>query len=114
MAQKAIGLGPAATPESVLAVARSAVEGRRYLWEGTGPTSALAHQGGKPIRRRRASKLRLGLRVDGSSLVLSKETHGAVGFLVNMGALLAMRASREFRKVCRAIEGALADADLLG
>ena len=113
MNQKAIALNRSVDPGQVLAVARSVVEGRKYLWEPTGPDSAKAHQGGKLIEKKAsASKLLLGLRLENGELVLSQETHGGVGYVVNMGPLVGLQVAGEFRKMRKKITQALNEAGL--
>ncbi|OLR93788.1 hypothetical protein [Actinokineospora bangkokensis] len=112
MGSKKISLNSGATPAAVLDTARSALEGKGYLWVSTGAASAQAHEGGKEITKKHQNKLLLDLRVDGDDLVLGQGSHGGGGFAAGLGPLTAMQVSGEFRKARRSVEDALKSAGL--
>jgi len=106
--QRRIPFALTLSSDDALRRARSVLEQRGYLWEQTGPEQAGAFQGGKPVKKDfSATKLRLGLRAERGELVLSRETSGIVGYAVNMGPLIQIRISREFKTVTESIERSL-------
>lgn len=107
MNQKGIALSGPVDAGAVLEVARSVVERRKYLWEETGPLSARAHQGGRKTEKKSSTKLVLGIELHGDELVLRPETHGAAGFLANLGPLGAMQVTGEFQTMHRKIRRAV-------
>ncbi|MFT4088230.1 MAG: hypothetical protein QM658_13985 [Gordonia sp. (in: high G+C Gram-positive bacteria)] len=114
MAEDVVVLTAGATPEQVFDAARTALEAKGYLWVRTSPTSAEAHEGGKPITRKRSRKLLLGLEVAPGRLTMESRSNGAVGFAAGMGALPAMSLRREFRRASVAVRSALGGAGLTG
>ncbi len=112
MTQDKISLASGASAAKALDVTRAVLEKEGYSWVPTGGTSAEAHEGGKAEISHRSRKLLLGVEATDSQLVLKKLSNGAVGFMVGMGAVPAMRVTRKFRKARRAVEKGLAGAGL--
>ncbi|MFT3714556.1 MAG: hypothetical protein QM774_01020 [Gordonia sp. (in: high G+C Gram-positive bacteria)] len=112
MTSETITLTPGTAGGDALGVARSVLESHGYLWVPQGPDSAVAHEGGEEITRRRSRKLRIGVTATPDALVLAKNSTGAEGFAAGVGALTAMRVTRHFRRACRAVRDGLEHAGL--
>lgn len=112
MAGRTIPLAAGADAQTVLHTARTALERKGYRWIPTSGRSAEAHRGGQKIASRRMARhLLLGLTVTGGLLVLRRQNSGW-GWAVPLGALMAMRIRREFRRAVRTVGGALREARL--
>ncbi|BCJ64921.1 hypothetical protein [Polymorphospora rubra] len=107
-------LTAAARPEQVLATVRETFESRDYLWEQTGPLTAVASEGGRPVRHTMtAQRLRVAVRVDTEArrLVLTQETHGAA-YAGNDAPVFVVWLTMRFRRIVRAVREDLAAATL--
>ena len=112
MATEVIALTAQATPNEVLATARTVVENLGYRWVRSSGTTAEAHEGGQLITRKRSRKLKLGLEFTPGELTLTQLTNGAVDFATERGALPAMRVRRRLRTVSDEIAAGLTAAGL--
>jgi hypothetical protein len=109
-----IQLGAVAQPEHVMATVRETFENRGYLWEQTGPLSAVASEGGKPVSNLAvgvSQRLRVAVRFDAEHhrLVLRQETIGAA-YIANGGPIIYVWLARRFRKMVKAVREDLAAA----
>jgi len=93
-----VRLTPSASAKAALATAQSVLERRGYLWEPTAEAF--------PQPPHRDETLAGCPRATGISIE-TPEISGGVGFVVNLGPLIAMQMRREFRAVHRAVERAL-------
>jgi hypothetical protein len=97
-----------------MATVRETFESRDYLWEGTGPLSAVASEGGRPVKHVTVSqRLRVGIRIDAEAhrLVLKQETLG-VAYTANGGPVIFVWLSMRFRRMAKAVRDDLAAAAL--
>lgn len=102
-----------ADPRRVLEIARSVAESYGYLWEQDDAVSAIASEGGKPIRNKVGSmKLRLRLQVEGDALELKQETNGIVYTAGANTPYFQIRIARQARKLRKATAQALAASGL--
>ncbi|MBF8192616.1 hypothetical protein ITP53_44440 [Nonomuraea sp. K274] len=103
-----------ARTEQVMATVRETFESRDYLWEETGPLTAVASEGGKPVRNLAVSqRLRVAVRVDAEAhrLVLRQETLGAA-YTANGGPVIFVWLTMRFRRIAKAVRDDLAAAAL--
>ncbi|MGI5215407.1 hypothetical protein [Plantactinospora sp. CA-290183] len=109
-----VQLNADARPEHVMATVRATFESREYLWEQTGPLTAVASEGGKPVKHPLISqRLRVGVRIDAEAhrLVLTQETLG-VAYTANGGPVILVWLTMRFRKMVKAVREDLAAAAL--
>ncbi|MGI5151611.1 hypothetical protein ACQEVC_35515 [Plantactinospora sp. CA-294935] len=109
-----VQLSADAQPEHVLAKVRQTFESRDYLWEQSGPLSAVASEGGKPVTNTLISqRLRVAVRIDAEAhrLVLTQETLGAA-YTANGGPVIFVWLSMRFRRMVKAVREDLAAAGL--
>ncbi|MEV7229757.1 hypothetical protein AB0M79_22430 [Polymorphospora sp. NPDC051019] len=107
-----VKLAADARPEQVLATVRETFESRDYLWERTGPLTAVASEGGEPVRHALISRrLRVDVRVDPEAhrLELTQRTHGAA-YAANDAPYFFVRLTVRFRRMARAVREDLAAA----
>jgi hypothetical protein len=100
------------TAEQVLDTVRETFESRDYLWERSGPGTATASEGGKPIGNLGvgvSQRLRVAIRVDTGKhrLVLRQETIGAA-YLNAGGPHVYLRLASRYRKMVKAVREDLA------
>jgi hypothetical protein len=105
-----------APAEDVMLSTRETFESRDYLWERSGPLTATASEGGKPISNLTvgfSQRLRVAVRVDAqhNRLVLRQETLGAA-YTNNGGPIVYLQLAMRFRKLVKAVREDLAAAAL--
>jgi hypothetical protein len=109
-----IQLSADAQAQHVMTTVRETFESRDYLWEETGPLSAVASEGGKRVKNLAvgvSQRLRVAVSFDaeGHRLVLRQETLGAA-YLANGGPLIYLQLASRFRKMVKAVREDLAAA----
>jgi hypothetical protein len=111
-----IQVRPEATVQQVMGKVRETFESRDYLWEQTDDLSAVASEGGRPVRAAAlpvAQRVRVSIRFDARrhKLVLILETIGAAYSAAGGGWFYVRLASR-YRKMVKAVREDLTAAAL--
>ncbi|XVQ06755.1 hypothetical protein ACQP1W_29390 [Spirillospora sp. CA-255316] len=111
-----IRLSADVTAEQVMDTVRETFESRDYLWERSGPDTATASEGGKPIGNLSvgiSQRLRVGISVDTGKhrLVVRQEMIGAA-YINAGGPHVYLRLASRYRKMVKAVREDLAAAAL--